>query len=145
MTVRVMEIHSDRTQTTEKLVTMPVKRGKLQWQESGCLLAMVIERHGKNGNIGYGFMTGAGLKTGTAATTYFHDHHNLFVVGDNPSDMFFAVNRLRELQGGILTVKDGTVLSELELPVCGILSEKSVEEIACSFKKSAGITGRIRI
>lgn len=135
VTVRVMEIHSDRTQTTEKLVTMPVKRGKLQWQESGCLLAMVIERHGKNGNIGYGFMTGAGLKTGTAATTYFHDHHNLFVVGDNPSDMFFAVNRLRELQGGILTVKDGTVLSELELPVCGILSEKSVEEIACSLKR----------
>lgn len=132
--VRVMEIHSNRTQTSEKLITMPVKNQCLDWQGTGCLLAMVIERHGKNGNIGYGFITGAGLKTGTAATTYFHDHHNLFVAGDRPSDMLMAVNRLKELQGGILTVRDGKILSELALPVCGILSEKSVEATALSLK-----------
>lgn len=135
VTVRVIELHSDRTQTTEKLVTMSVKNGYLDWQKSGCLLAMVIERYGKNGNIGYGFITGAGLKTGSAATTYFHDHHNLFVVGDQPSDMLMAVKRLNELQGGILTVKNGEILAELPLPVCGILSEKSVEETARSLKK----------
>ena len=42
--------------------------------------------------------------------------------------------RLNELQGGILTVKDGRILSELALPVCGILSEKGVEETALSLK-----------
>ena len=132
-TVRVMEVNPDRTHTTEKLVEMPVKDGKICWENSGCLLAMVVERHGKNGNIGYGFLTGSCLKKGTVATTYFHDH-NLFVAGSSPDDMLFAVNRIRELQGGFLTVKDGRILSELALPVCGLLSEKSIRENGLALK-----------
>ena len=108
----MIEINPDRTHTTEKLVEMPVKAGKICWENSGCLLAMVVERHGKNGNIGYGFLTGSCLKKGTVATTYFHDHHNLFVAGSSPDDMLFAVNRIRELQGGFLAVKmEGSFLN----------------------------------
>ena len=134
VTVRAIEVHPDRTQTTEKLVTMPVREHLLDWKDSGCLLAMVLERHGKNGNIGYGFITGACLNKGTAATTYFHDHHNLFVAGDNPEDMLLAVRRIQELQGGFLTVRDGKILAELALPVCGILSERGVEDTALKLK-----------
>ncbi len=134
VTVRVIEVHPDRTQTTEKLVTMPVRDHMLDWEKSGCLLAMVLERHGKNGNIGYGFITGSCLKEGTVATTYFHDHHNLFVAGNRPMDMLLAVRRLQELQGGFLTVKDGRILAELKLPVCGILSEKGVRDTALGLK-----------
>ncbi len=134
VTVRAIEVHPDRTQTTEKLVTMPVRDHLLDWKDSGCLLAMVLERHGKNGNIGYGFITGACLNKGTAATTYFHDHHNLFVAGDNPEDMLLAVRRIQELQGGFLTVRDGKILAELALPVCGILSERGVKDTALKLK-----------
>ncbi len=129
ITVRVIEVQLDCTQTLEKHVTMPVRDGYIDWKGSGCLLAMVLERHGKNGNIGYGFLTGAFLKKGTAATTYFHDHHNLFVAGDSEADMKLAVSRIQEMQGGFLTIQNGKILSELPLPVCGILSDKSVEEI----------------
>ena len=55
----------------------------------------------KTGNIGYGFLTGSCLREGTVATTYFHDHHNLFVAGNCPEDMLLAVKRIQELQGGI--------------------------------------------
>ena len=134
VTVRVMEVHPDRTQTTEKHVEMEVRNGKIQWEKSGCMLAMVLERHGKNGNIGYGFLTGSCLKNGTVATTYFHDHHNLFVAGSNQEDMFLAVKRIRELQGGFLTVKDGEILAELALPVCGLLSEKTIQENGIALK-----------
>lgn len=134
VTVRAIEVHPDRTQTTEKFITMPVQNHTLDWKSSGCLLAMVLERHGKNGNIGYGFITGSCLNTGTVATTYFHDHHNLFVAGDNPEDMLFAVRRIQETQGGILTVKDGRVLAELSLPVCGILSEQGAGDTAFGLK-----------
>ena len=129
VTVRVIEVQPDCTQTKEKHVTMPVRNGFIDWKDSGCLLAMVLERHGKNGNIGYGFLTGACHKKGTAATTYFHDHHNLFVAGDNEADMMLAVSRIAELQGSYLTAKDGKILEELALPVCGILSDGSVAEI----------------
>lgn len=130
VTVRAIEVSRERTQTKEVSVTMPVRDGKICWQGSGCLLAMVIERHGKNGNIGYGFLTGDCLKEGAAATTYCHDHHNLLVAGANPEDMQMAVRRIRELNGGFLTVKDGHILAELALPVAGLLSETSLADTA---------------
>ena len=130
VTVRAIEGSRERTQTKEVSVTMPVRDGKICWQGSGCLLAMVIERHGKNGNIGYGFLTGDCLKEGAAATTYCHDHHNLLVAGANPEDMQMAVRRIRELNGGFLTVKDGHILAELALPVAGLLSETSLADTA---------------
>lgn len=129
VTVRAIEVLPDRTQTREKRVTMPVRDGYIDWKSSGCLLAMVLERHGKNGGIGYGFLTGACHQRGTAATTYFHDHHNLFVAGDNEVDMMLAVQRIAQMQGGFLTAQGGKILEELALPVCGILSDESMEEI----------------
>ena len=87
VTVRAIEIHPDRTQTTEKIVEMPVKDGKICWENSGCLLAMVLERHGKNGNIGYGFLTGSCLREGTVATT---------VSGYMKGCRFFRVHDVKE-------------------------------------------------
>ena len=52
----------------------------------------------ENGNIGYGFLTGSCQREGTVATTFFHDHHNLFVAGNDPKDMLCAVQRIEELQ-----------------------------------------------
>ena len=89
----------------------------------------MLERHGKNGGLGYGFVTGDCLKRGAAATTYYHDHHNLMVMGANPEDMLTAARRLIELQGGICTAENGKVMAELPLPVCGILSELPADDI----------------
>ncbi len=127
--VRVIEVSDGRTQTRETQVFMEVENGRLKWQESGCALAVVLERHGKNGGIGYGFVTGDCLKRGAVATTYYHDHHNLMVMGANPEDMLTAARRLIELQGGICTAENGKVMAELPLPVCGILSELPADDI----------------
>lgn len=127
--VRVIEVNDGRTQTLEKIVPMQVKDGRIQWKDSGCMLAAVLERHGKNGNIGYGFVSGDCLKRGAAATTYFHDHHNLMVIGSDPEDMLTAACRVLELNGGICTALDGQIKAELPLPICGILSELPADEI----------------
>lgn len=132
--VHVMAVKDGSTQTEWKQVVMPVSNHRLQWENSGCLLAVVMERYGKNRNKGYGFVTGDCIREGAAATTYFHDHHNLFVVGNNTEDMNLAANRIIELQGGILTAKDNKILEELPLPVCGILSEGSSQEIGEQLK-----------
>ena len=139
VTIRAIEVQPDRTHTCEKHVTMPVKNGMIDWKSSGCMLAMVIERHGKNGNIGYGFITGTFLKQGSVATSYFHDHHNLFLAGDDEADMLLAAQRIRQLQGGFLTVQNGEILAELPLPVCGILSDESLEYVGtklCHIRES---------
>lgn len=79
------------------------------------------ERYGKNGNIGHAFVKGFGLKRGAMATSMGHDHHNITVLGTNAEDMAVAVNRIGELDGGIVIVDEGKVLYELALPICGLL------------------------
>lgn len=80
-----------------------------------------VERYGKNGNIGRAFVKGFGLKKGAMATSMGHDHHNITVLGADPEDMAAAVNRIAELEGGIVIVENGQVIYELPLPVCGLL------------------------
>lgn len=90
----------------------------------------VIERHGKNGNIGRSFVTGFGLKRGAIASSVGHDSHNITVVGATDEDMAVAVNRLIELGGGFVVADGGTVTAELALAIAGLMSLKSFEEVA---------------
>ncbi len=90
----------------------------------------VIERHGKNGNIGRGFVHGFGLKRGAIASSVGHDSHNLCVVGTNPQDMAAAVNALRESQGGFAVACDGVITGIVPLPLAGLFSDATSETIA---------------
>jgi adenine deaminase len=89
----------------------------------------VIERHGINGNVGVGFVHGFGLRSGSIASTVGHDSHNICVVGACDEDMAMAANRLREIGGGFVVVNGGKVLAELPLPVAGLMSDRSYEEV----------------
>lgn len=128
--VRVMEINDGSTKTIEKIVRMPVENHLLKWEESDCLLTAVFERYGKNGNIGLGFLTGDCHKIGTVGTSYSHDNHNILVAGSNIEDMTLVVNKIIDLQGGMVVAKDGEILSSIELNVGGILSEKPISYVA---------------
>lgn len=89
----------------------------------------VVERHGKNGNIGRAFVTGFGMKRGAIASSVGHDSHNICVVGVNDADMAAAVNRLREIRGGYVVVADGKVLAELALPLAGLMTTGPYEDV----------------
>ncbi len=54
----------------------------------------VVARHGKNENIGRGFVHGFGLKRGAIAASVGHDSHNITVIGVDDFDMAAAVNRV---------------------------------------------------
>ena len=90
----------------------------------------VVERHGKNGNIGRGFVTGFGLKRGAIASSVGHDSHNITVVGASDDDMALAVNRIRELRGGFVVAEAGRITAELALPIAGLMSDLSFEAVA---------------
>ncbi len=98
--------------------------------ERDVLRIACVERYGKNGSIGRSFIKNFGLKSGAIAISVGHDHHNISVVGSDAEDMAFAVNRIGELQGGLVLVKDGKVLSEIPLPICGLLSDLDGESVA---------------
>jgi adenine deaminase len=94
----------------------------------------VVERHGKNGNIGRAFVTGFGLKRGAIACTVGHDSHNICVIGVSDADMAFAVNRLGEIQGGYVVVADGKVLAEVPLRIAGLMSTEPFEAMPAKLR-----------
>jgi adenine deaminase len=98
----------------------------------------VLERHGKNGNVGRGFVKGFGALRGALAGSVGHDSHNLIVVGANDADMALAVNRLIELQGGYVAAQGGRVLAELPLPIAGLMSDRPFEEVARELRTLRG-------
>lgn len=89
----------------------------------------VIERHGKNGNIATGFVRGFGLRKGAIASTVCHDHHNIACVGVDYDDLALAANRLSEIEGGFVVAEEGQIRAELALPVAGLMSLGTFEEV----------------
>jgi adenine deaminase len=84
----------------------------------------VVERYGKNGNAGKAFVKGFGLKRGAFAESVSHDSHNIIVVGTDYDDMSLAVNRVIEMSGGVAVVQNRQVLSDLRLPIGGLMTDE---------------------
>lgn len=109
---------------------MAIRDGSIAADVSRDLLKLaVVERYGKNGNVGVGIVRGFRLREGALAYSMSHDHHNIVVVGTNDADMAAAVNEVARLNGGLCAVSGGRVLSSMELPIGGLMSEKSADEV----------------
>lgn len=116
--------------TFRESAALPVsEQGTLPDLAADVLKVTVIERHGRNGNIGRGFVKGFGLKRGAIASSVGHDSHNITVIGATDEDMAVAVNRLIELRGGFVVSDGGQVTAELALPIAGLMSPKPFEEV----------------
>ena len=97
--------------------------------ETDTLKICVIERHRATGNIGKGFVKGFNLKSGAIASTVAHDSHNMIVIGTNDYDMYVAAVALIKCQGGKVVVNNGEIISELPLPVAGIMSDREFDYV----------------
>ena len=110
--------------------TLPYRNGLRRADPAQDILKVaVLARHGVNDNVGRGFVKGFGFRDGALASSVGHDSHNLCVVGASDADMAVAVNRLIELQGGFVAVRDGRVVGELALPVAGLMSDQDFETV----------------
>jgi len=131
------------TVTTQFLTRdLPMRNGlRIADPANDILKVCVVARHGKNRNIGRGFVTGFGLRGVALASSIGHDSHNVCVIGDDDSDMALAVNRLIAMGGGFAAARRGRILGELKLPVAGLMSLAPFEEVAGSL---AGLKRLVR-
>lgn len=97
--------------------------------ESDILFMANIERYGKNLPPALGLVKGLGLNSGALASSVAHDSHNLMVIGTNAEDMTLAANTLIENGGGFVVVNNGKVQALVKLPIAGLLSLQSAEQI----------------
>ena len=123
--IRVIGISQTQLLTTKLHMEPAIRNGETVSDTERDILKMaVFERHHNTGNVGLGFVYGFGLKRGAIATTVGHDSHNLSVVGTNDEDMVVAVNRLREIGGGLIIVSEGEVRATVPLAIAGLMSDR---------------------
>lgn len=118
------------------VTSAPDASGKMQPVEAGCLAPgvdivklAVFERHHHTGHVGLGFLGGYGLKKGAVASSIAHDSHNLIIAGTNDADMVLAGNCVRKNRGGLAVVVDGKLIGELPLPIGGLMTGASADEV----------------
>ena len=68
-----------------------------------------------------------------------HDSHNVICVGVSNEEMYAAVQALVAQDGGFVLVKDGKVIASLPLPIAGLMSDLSGEEVAARLGISTDI------
>jgi adenine deaminase len=129
VTARIMQMRPDSTYTEARTERLPVRDGAVHWEASDLCLAVVFERHGRAGTVGYGLVRHA-LRDGAIAMTWAHDSHNLLVLGRSPVDMAQAARWVVEAGGGMAAVRGGELLGSVRLPIAGIVSDRSVPEVA---------------
>lgn len=89
---------------------------------------MVYNRYG-NGRPQVGFIKGFHLSHGAIGATIAHDSHNIVAIGASDSDMVAMVNALIAARGGVGVTSEGRA-EVLPLPIAGLMSQESAEEIA---------------
>ena len=129
--VHVIELIEDQINTLRTIEELSVANGRVECDPSRDLLKLaVVERHHASGNVGLGFVRGFSLTEGAMASSVAHDAHNLVVVGTNDADIYAAAVHLVRMRGGLCVVRGGQVLADVPLPIAGLMSDASAEELS---------------
>ncbi len=128
--VNVIDLIDRQIINTRKVMELPVSNGEILMDPANDVLKLaVVERYGKTGGTGVGFVKGFKMTSGALAYSMSHDHHNIVVVGVNERDMAVAVNAVHDMKGGLSVACDGEVLGRMCLPIGGLMSEKNADEV----------------
>ncbi|MHB8800841.1 MAG: adenine deaminase [Thermoanaerobaculia bacterium] len=135
--VRVIEVHPGSLATGSGSAAALVVDGAAVADSSRDLAKLaVVERHRGTGNVGVSFARGFGLARGAIASSVAHDSHNVVVCGCDDASMETAVRRAAEIGGGIVVAHGAQVLAEVPLPVAGLMSNASLEEVDAAERRA---------
>jgi len=91
----------------------------------------LVERHKGTGGVTMGLVSGFGFTSKCAiASTVAHDSHHMIIVGTDEASMAVAGNSLARSGGGQVVVKNGKVISKVELKIAGLMSVKKADVVA---------------
>jgi len=128
--VLVMQLESSQIRSRRN-ATLPVRAGRIQpAPDQDVLYISVTDRHSGKGQMASAFVGGFGLKRGAFATSLSPDDDNVICVGASVPDMVVAIRHLFQVGGGQVVADEGRVVDVLELPVCGIMADVSVQAMA---------------
>ena len=132
----------DETITVPEEVELESNGGRIVSDPERDIIMMAhLDRRG-NAGPSLGLVRGTGIRAGAVAMSLIWDTCNVLTLGVDESEMARAVNRLLELGGGLVAVREGEVRAEMALPVGGIISTESLDEIVALYSSAeAGVHG----
>lgn len=81
-----------------------------------------IDRTYGTGKYTVGFLQNFGADIGAFGSTSTFHENDMVIIGSNEKDMAFATNKLVEMQGGVIVVKNEKILAKFALPFAGLIS-----------------------
>ena len=110
-----------------ELITRHLVLKKGEWDKIQKIV--VVNRYQETPSVGVGYIANFNITNGAVAQSIAHDSHHIIATGSSDELIMKAVNRLIELQGGIVVVDEHSETT-LPLPIGGLMSNEPAEEVA---------------
>ncbi|QOD60338.1 adenine deaminase [Polaribacter haliotis] len=130
--IRVIEALDGELVTNQIEAKSLIVDGNLVSNITTDVLKMTVVNRYKNEKSAIAFIKNFGLKEGAIASSVGHDSHNIIAVGVSDEAICKAVNLIIENRGGVCAVNSSEE-KIVSLPVAGIMSDKSAQEIGKSY------------
>jgi adenine deaminase len=130
--IRVIEALDGELVTNKMEASSLIVDGNLVSNTETDVLKMTVVNRYKNAKPSLAFIKNFGLKEGAIASSVGHDSHNIIAIGVSDEAICKAVNLIIENRGGVCAINN---IEEkiVSLPVAGIMSDLSLEEIGKSY------------
>jgi len=133
--VRVIGVVPGQIVTRALRLNLPASGGGLQADPKQDVARLaVIERHGRGGGVGVGFVKGLGLCGGAIGSTVAHDSHNLIIAGMDDRAMLIAAQAVAEEGGGFVAVSPEGQAAVMPLPIAGLMSDGRLEDVVSAHR-----------
>ncbi|MDR3331277.1 MAG: adenine deaminase [Synergistaceae bacterium] len=129
--IRVISAKPGSVLTKELIVHPTVRDGLVVSDvERDILKLVVMEKNRGTGRTVTGFVNGFGLKRGAIGSSVAHDAHNFIVMGADDESIMTALKYLAEHGGGLVAADKDEVISSLQLPIGGLMSELDPHDLS---------------
>jgi len=132
--IRVIEAIEGQLVTNEIISKSKIEEENLVSDIETDVLKMTVVNRYQDQKPAIAFIKNFGLKKGAIASSVGHDSHNILAIGVSAEAICKAVNLIIENQGGICAISD-TDQKVLPLPIAGIISDRSGEEVASMYQE----------
>jgi len=133
----VIGVIENQAPTRHLMMTLPVENDEVRasqitrYSSADVAKIALVQRHKGMSGVTVGLVSGFGFTEKCAiASTVAHDSHHMIIVGTDDEDMAIAGNKLAEVGGGQVVVKDGRVIGLVELTIAGLMSTERAEVVA---------------
>ena len=130
--IRVIEALDGELVTNQIEAASLIIDGNLVSNTKTDILKMTVVNRYKSDVPAIAFIKNFGIKEGAIASSVGHDSHNIIAIGVSDEAICKAVNLIIENKGGVCAVNK-TEEKIVSLPVAGIMSDLSAEEIGKSY------------